>query len=295
VRLALADEVADRGRGEQDLAGRDAPGAVGGRQQLLGDDPLQRDRELDAHLLLLGRREDVDDAVDRLRRVLRVQRGEDEVTGLRRGQRRVDRLEVAHLADEDHVGVLAQRGLQAKAEGLRVGADLALVDDALLVAVQELDRVLDGHDVLFARGVDLVHDRGQRGRLPRARGAGDEHEAARPAGQVVHDGRQAELVDGLDHGRDQAKRRADGGPLVVRVDAEAGVPGDRVGEVDLPLRLQPLALVVGEDRVHDLARLLGGHHGVVLQRLEAPPDAHRRARPRGQMQVGRVALDDLEQ
>jgi hypothetical protein len=67
----------------------------------------------------------------------------------------VDRLEVAHLADEDHVGVLAQGALDAGREGRRVRADLALVDDAALVRVQELDRVLDGEDVVVARAVDL--------------------------------------------------------------------------------------------------------------------------------------------
>ena len=61
--------------------------------------------------------------------VLRVQRGEDEVAGLGRGQRRRDRLEVAHFADEDHVGVLAQRGAcSAATEARGVGAELALVD-----------------------------------------------------------------------------------------------------------------------------------------------------------------------
>ena len=100
------------GVGHQHLAGDAAPRAVGGRQQLLGDDALQRHRQLDADLRLLVGREDVDDAVDRLRRVLGVQRAEHEVAGLGRGQRRADRLEVAHFADEDHVGVLAQRGLE---------------------------------------------------------------------------------------------------------------------------------------------------------------------------------------
>ena len=90
-------------------------------------------------------------AVDRLRRALGVQRREDEVAGLGRGQRGRDRLEVAHLADEDHVGVLTQRGAKSLGEGRRVGADLALVDDARAVPVQELDRVLDREDVLVAR------------------------------------------------------------------------------------------------------------------------------------------------
>ena len=41
---------------------------------------------------------------------------EDEVAGLGGGQRGRDRLEVAHLADEDHVRVLAQRGAQGLGE-----------------------------------------------------------------------------------------------------------------------------------------------------------------------------------
>jgi predicted alpha/beta-hydrolase family hydrolase len=94
-----------------------------------------------------------------------VQRAEDEVTCLGGGHRRRDRLEVAHLADEDHVRVLAKRTAQAFGKRRRVDADLALVDDAALVAMQELDRILDGEDVVVPRPVDLVDHRGERGRL----------------------------------------------------------------------------------------------------------------------------------
>ena len=88
VGLALADQVAHGrawARAPRQATQRPEPSAVG--QQLLGHDALQGDRELHADLVLLVGREDVDDAVDRLRRVLRVQRGEDEVAGLGRGQR----------------------------------------------------------------------------------------------------------------------------------------------------------------------------------------------------------------
>ena len=84
------------------------PQLVGGRQKLLGDDPLQGDRELRAHLGLLLGWEDVDDPVDGLRRRLGVQGREDEVPGLGRGEGGGDRLQVAHLADQDHVGILSK-------------------------------------------------------------------------------------------------------------------------------------------------------------------------------------------
>ena len=110
-------------------------------------DRLEHAGELDADLLLLVRREDGDDAVDGLRRVERMQRGEHEVAGLGGEQRRLDRLEVAHLADEDDVGVLAQRAAQRLRERVGVHADFALVDDRPVVPVQVLDRILDRHDV----------------------------------------------------------------------------------------------------------------------------------------------------
>ena len=132
--LSLTDQVPDRVVEEEDLERATRDPAVDCREQRLRDDALQRVRELHAHLVLLRRREDVDDAVDRARRALGVQRGEDEVAGLGRGQRGRDRLEVAHLAEEDHVGVLAERAAQRLGEADRVLADLALVDDAALVA-----------------------------------------------------------------------------------------------------------------------------------------------------------------
>ena len=75
-----------------------------------------------------------------------------EMAGLGGHQRRLDRLVVAHLADEDDVRVLAQRRAQRGREAARVDVDLALVDDRLLVLMEELDRILDRDDVLGAVG-----------------------------------------------------------------------------------------------------------------------------------------------
>ena len=56
-------------------------------------------------------------------------------------------LAVADFAHQDDVGRLAQRVLQRRLPAVGVDADLALRDDAVLVRVHELDRVLDGDDV----------------------------------------------------------------------------------------------------------------------------------------------------
>ena len=147
--------------------------------------------ELEADLLLLVRREDRDDAVDGLRGVQGVQGREHQVAGLGRGDGGLDRLVVAHLADQDDVGVLAQGAAQGGGEAAGVDLDLALVDDRLLVAVEELDRVLDGDDVLAALGVDVVDHRRQGRGLARAGGPGAEDEAALLLGDLLEHHRAA--------------------------------------------------------------------------------------------------------
>src|SRR6266571_2030042 len=64
-RFALADHVADRGRGEEDLQRGDAA-TLELREELLRDDGADRVAEDVADPLLLAGREDVDDAVHRL-------------------------------------------------------------------------------------------------------------------------------------------------------------------------------------------------------------------------------------
>ena len=164
----LADQVLDASVRDHHLDGRGAA-AAGARQQALADDAAQGAGENRTDLLLLRRREELDHAPERLGRVERVQRGEDEMARLRRLQRGVRGLGVAQLADQDDVRVLAQHTAKCLLEAHRVEPDLALVDDAAAVGVEDLDRVLDRDDVLAARPVDVVEHARERRRLPRAR------------------------------------------------------------------------------------------------------------------------------
>ena len=91
--------------------------------------------------------------------------GNDEMPRFGRLEGRIDRRGVFHLADHDDVGVLPQRGVQPRPNVVRVHADLPLGHRAVDVAVQKLDRVLERHDVLVLRLIDVVDDR-RHGRAP---------------------------------------------------------------------------------------------------------------------------------
>ena len=201
--MVAADVVAHRVGGEQELDRGDAAAAVGARHELLQDDGVEGEGELLADLRLLARREDVDDAVDCLRRVVGVQRRQHQVAGLRRGQRRRHGLQVAHLPHQQDVGVLAQRRPQRLREGAGVAPHLDVLDHRPARPVLVLDRVLDGEDVAGAGAVELAD------------------EAAARAHQLGEGGRQVQAGERRDLERQGADRRRELPPLAVQVDAEA--------------------------------------------------------------------------
>ncbi len=290
--LPLPDQVADCVVGKEDLDGRQASVAVDRRHERLRDDRLQRARDLHPDLLLLGGGEHVDQSVDGRGSVLGVEGGEDEVAGLGRRQRGPDRLEVAHLAHEDHVGVLAERAAQRLREARRVGPDLTLVDHAFLVAVEELDRVLDRDDVIGPGVVDLVDDRCECRRLTGAGRSRDEHEAARLLRELVELLREPEVFELLDLGGNETEGGAEALALEVDVDAEAGEAWDRIGEIELALDLELLLLLGREDPIQEPLGVVGREPGHVGQALEAPVDADSRLGAGRDVQVRGPARDD---
>src|SRR5713101_4160205 len=107
------------------------------------------------------------------RAVVRVQRGQDEVARERGPDADLSRFQVAGLADQDDVRILAQEGAQGPGKGAPdLFVDLHLVDALEVV----LDGVLGRHDVDVGR-VDGVDGRVKRGRFTRASGPRDQDHA----------------------------------------------------------------------------------------------------------------------
>src|SRR6059058_1206073 len=232
--LLVPNQRPYRGGHDEDLARHHAAAALGLLQQRLGDDTLEHERQLGAHLRLLVRREHVDDAVDALHRRIGVQRGEREMPRL--GNR--------------------QRG----GEAVGVGPDLALVYDAALVAVDELNRVLHRDDMPLQLLVDLVDQRRERGTLARPRGPRHEHQAAGPLGQLRHHSGQAQLLERPHVEGDLPDHERYAAALLEAVAAEPRQILDPEREIELVLDLEPLLLVLGEHRIGDRQRVLGREH-----------------------------------
>ena len=161
------------------------------------------------------------------------------------------------------------------------------------MAMDELDRVFDRDDVTLQFLIDLVDHRGERGALSRAGGAGDEHEATGPVGQLGDDVGQAQLLEGLhvegnlpDHDRDAAT-------LFEHVAAEAREILDAEREVKLALGLEPLFLVLGEHRIGERQGVLGRHDLFAGGAHDIAVHAKFGTLAGNQMEVGSVLFDHL--
>ena len=209
------------------------------------DDGFERGGKLQANLFLLGRRKDRDNTLNRFRGVEGVQCGENHVAGFGGQQRGGNGFEVAHFADQNHVGVLTQSSAQRRRKIRGVHFDFALVDEAALVAVQEFDGVFDGDEVIGAVGVDAVDHRGERGGLTGTGGSRYENQAALLFANLANDVRQIQFFDGADLGGDDAEHHADVAALLENVDAEAAEAGDAVRHIKFGGFLEFLLLAVG--------------------------------------------------
>src|ERR1700686_1187663 len=86
--------------------------------------------------------------------------------------------EVAHFADENYVRVLTKGGAESGREICSVYFHFALINKAFLVAVQELDRVFDGDEMVGTIGVDAIDHGREGGGLTGTSGAGYQYQTA---------------------------------------------------------------------------------------------------------------------
>src|SRR5262249_38582750 len=148
-----------------------------------------------ADLLLLVGLEHTEDTVDGLAGVDGMEGGEDEVAGFGGAEGDFDGFAVAHFADENGFGGLAEGGAEAGGETVEIGAEFALVKGGFVVRVDVLDGVFGGDDMDRLGMVDFVEDGGERGGLAGTGGAGDEDEAGFFLGDLANNLRELEPLE----------------------------------------------------------------------------------------------------
>src|SRR4029450_9173383 len=243
VSLFLVDDaVANEGRREHDLDGRDAACSIFPLYEALRAHRPENARQLQPNLFLLVGWKDGDDPVDGFGGVDRVQGRADEVTGFSGKQPGLDRLEVPHLADQDDVGILPQGAADRLSERAGIDRDFALTDDGSNVAMEKLYWIFDGDAMGRAGLVHVVDHGGKRRTLAAARGSRDEHEAAFFGGDFLEHPGKIQLLDRAHLHRNHAEYQPDGSALLKDVDPEASEAWNAVGNVELLGLLEFLSL-----------------------------------------------------
>ena len=95
-------------------------------------------------------------AVERLVGVIRMQGAQTQMPGFRERDRVLHRLSRAHLADHDHIGRLPQHIFQRDFERLGIDADFALRDDTAFVLMNIFDGVFDRDNVPFRVAIAMA-------------------------------------------------------------------------------------------------------------------------------------------
>ena len=200
-------------------------------------------------LRMLVAREQVDDALNRFGRIVGMQRTDAQMPGTRQRDSALHRFPVANLANQHHIGRSTHGAAQGTPERLRVQPDFALVDDALLVGVQELDGVFDGKNVIGRGLVAMIHHGGERGALARARSAHHQYQPALVLHELTENGRKTKRFQAGNFGGDVAQHNGRVATLVKQRHAKAAKAGFGDGEVDFQLALE-------------ISHLLGSHQTI---------------------------------
>jgi hypothetical protein len=112
-----------------------------------------------------------------------------------------------------------------------VDADVTLCDQALLVLVDEFDRILDRDHVIRSRAVDEIDERAKSSRLSRACWPGNEDQPFREMAKPLHFLRQSQLFHRYDGDGNRPEYRSRSVSVPQRVPAEAPDARDLVSEI----------------------------------------------------------------
>src|ERR1700728_2545562 len=136
----------------------------------------------------------------------------------------------------------------------------ALMDGGAFVAVQELDRIFDGDDVVVLLAVDAVEEHSERGGFARSGGSGDENDAVAQLGDIGEVGGQAKRYEIRNSSGDDAHHDGATAALDEDVDSKTRNTGEAIGNVARSGFAQgcDCLFVIADEIGSDVAGIIGG-------------------------------------
>ena len=123
--------------------------------------------------------------------------------------------------------------------------------------MDELDGILDGHDVIVAVGVDQIHERREGGTLSATGRPGHEHESLAGFRKTAQRGRQMQRFEGRNLLRQQPDASRKSTSLIMHIRAKAADTLAAEAQIDRLVALQFLALSGRNQGKQQVARAFG--------------------------------------
>lgn len=173
--------------------------------------------------------------------------------------------------------------------------DFALVDQALIILVEELDRVLDRDDMPRSMTVDIPDHRRQCCRFSTARRTGHQDHPSRFHRQLLNDRRKIQLVNRLDFEWDDPKDRAHHSPLLKQVGSKPPQSWNPIAEVQFPMLYKLLSLQLRGDETHRCFEVTLSKARSIPHRDKPMVDSQNRWGADFQVEVGGASFDSQPQ
>ena len=218
-----------------------------------------------------------------------MQGAKDQVAGGGRLHGKRNRLQVPHFTDQDDIRVLPQRTAKRVGKRLCVLPHLPVVHHAAVALVDELDRVLDGENVVFPGAVGHIDDGRQGGRFTASGRARHHHKPPGKSGELGDDRRQTELFRRENRAGDLAENRRHAVFLHEKIGPVTGQVRNFVTEIDVTGFLEFLDLVLRGDLVEHRLEFVVFEH-LIFDPLQLSPDAQDRLLSGDQVEVGRALV-----
>lgn len=156
LRISSYDQISDRIIVEHDLSCYNSSWSIFFWEKNLRHNCFHRESELHSDLILLVRRKRLKYSIDRLNRIIGMERREYKVSSFCKCDCGFHGLKVTHFSDDDHIRIFTKNRLDSMTKALKMFSEFSLMNKRKLILVDELYRIFEGDDMSTHGAIDII-------------------------------------------------------------------------------------------------------------------------------------------